>query len=84
VAAHPLLGLLDWQARELAFGVGLGGPHLRDFRPIARGIVATMRANDAGLVEVNPLAIIRESGPEGYVSPLPAWDAQGDPPTTLR
>jgi succinyl-CoA synthetase beta subunit len=76
VAAHPLLGLLDWQARELAFAVGLGGPHLRDFVRIARGIVATMRANDADLVEVNPLAIIRESGPEGYVERLACLDAK--------
>src|SRR5450759_2608752 len=67
VEAHPLLGLLDWQARELAFAVGLAGPHLRDFVKIARGLVATMRANDADLVEVNPLAIIRESGPQGPV-----------------
>ena len=59
VAAHPLLGLLDWQARELAFAVGLAGPNLRDFVKIARGIVSTMRAYDADLVEVNPLAIIR-------------------------
>ena len=32
VSAHPHLGLLDWQARELAFAIGLGGPHLRGVR----------------------------------------------------
>jgi succinyl-CoA synthetase beta subunit len=76
VSAHPLLGLLDYQARELAFGVGLAGPHLRDFVKIARGLVATMKANDADLVEVNPLAIIRESGPEGHVERLTCLDAK--------
>src|SRR5664280_3779191 len=76
VAAHPLLGLLDWQARELAFAVGLAGPHLRDFVKISRGIVATMRAYAADLVEVNPLAIIRESGPEGHVERLACLDAK--------
>ena len=65
LAAHPHLGLLEWQARQLAFAVGLGGPHLRDFVKIARGLVATMLANDADLVEVNPLAIVREAGPDG-------------------
>jgi len=35
-----------------------------------------MRANDADLVEVNPLAIIRESGPEGYVERLACLDAK--------
>ncbi len=76
VAAHPLLGLLDYQARELAFAVGLGGQHLRDFVKIARGLVATMKVNDADLVEVNPLAIIRESGPEGHVERLACLDAK--------
>ena len=68
VAAHPHLGLLDWQARQLAYAVGLGGPHLRDFVAIARGLVATMVASDADLVEVNPLAIVRETAGDG--SPL--------------
>ncbi len=76
VAAHPLLGLLDYQARQLAFAVGLGGPHLRDFVKIAKGLVATMRANDADLVEVNPLGIVRESGPEGQVERLACLDAK--------
>ena len=61
VEAHPLLGLLDWQARQLAFAIGLGGPHLRDFVAIARGLVQTMLADDADLVEVNPLAIVRRT-----------------------
>jgi succinyl-CoA synthetase beta subunit len=65
VAAHPHLGLLDWQARELAFAIGLGGRFLRDFVALANGLVATMLANDADLVEVNPLAIVREAGPDG-------------------
>jgi succinyl-CoA synthetase beta subunit len=76
VAADPLLGLLDFQARELAFAVGLGGPNLRDFVRIAKGLVATMKANDADLVEVNPLAIVRESGAEGQVERLVCLDAK--------
>jgi succinyl-CoA synthetase beta subunit len=76
VEAHPLLGLLDYQARELAFGVGLGGPTLKDFVRIAKGLVATMRAYDADLVEINPLAIVRERGPEGQVERLACLDAK--------
>ncbi len=75
VSAHPLLGLFDYQARELAFAVGLG-PHLKSFVRIARGLVATMRTNDADLVEVNPLAIVRETGPEGPVERLVCLDAK--------
>ena len=76
VAADPLLGLHDYQARQLAFGVGLGGPNLRDFVRIAKGLVATMQANDADLVEVNPLAIVRQGGPEDRVERLACLDAK--------
>jgi len=62
--ADPLLGLLDFQARDLAFAMGLGG-HLKAAVGIAKGLVATMKAYDADLVEINPLAIVRETGPAG-------------------
>ncbi len=62
--ADPLLGLLDYQARDLAFAMGLGG-HLKAAVAIAKGLVTTMRAYDADLVEINPLAIVREPGPDG-------------------
>ena len=65
VSAHPLLGHADWQARGLAFAVGLGGPHLRAFVAIAKGLVGTMAAYDADLVEINPLAIVRETDSDG-------------------
>ncbi|MDH5243306.1 MAG: ADP-forming succinate--CoA ligase subunit beta [Chloroflexota bacterium] len=74
--AHPNLGLLDFQARELAFAMGLGG-HLRDAVRIAKGLVATMKAYDADLVEINPLAIVRETGPDGgLVERLVCLDAK--------
>ena len=63
--AHPLLGLLDHQARRMAFELGLGA-HMRDFVAIAKGIFQTMVANDADLVEINPLAIVNT--PDGAAS----------------
>jgi succinyl-CoA synthetase beta subunit len=66
--ADATLGLLDFQARQLAFAIGLGD-HLKAAVAIAKGLVATMRAYDADLVEINPLAIIHEAGA-----------APGDPP----
>jgi succinyl-CoA synthetase beta subunit len=68
VHAHPHLGLLGFQARQLAFGMGLAGPHLKDAVVIAKGLVDVMLANDADLVEVNPLAIVRERGSDGSVT----------------
>jgi succinyl-CoA synthetase beta subunit len=62
--ADPLLGLLPFQARELAFAMGLGA-HLKAAVAIAQGLVTTMRHYDADLVEINPLAIILESEPGG-------------------
>jgi succinyl-CoA synthetase beta subunit len=63
VHAHAHLGLLDYQARQLAFALGLGG-HLRDFVAIAQGLYRTMVANDADLVEINPLAIVLDHLPD--------------------
>jgi succinyl-CoA synthetase beta subunit len=54
VYVDPRLGLLDYQARELAFGMKLG-EHLRDFTRIARGLVQVLVDHDASLVEINPL-----------------------------
>ncbi|MDQ3553903.1 MAG: succinate--CoA ligase subunit beta, partial [Chloroflexota bacterium] len=74
--AHPHLGLQDFQARELCFAMGLGA-HLKDFVRIAKGLYATMVTNDADLVEINPLAVVRESGPDGApVERLQALDAK--------
>jgi succinyl-CoA synthetase beta subunit len=64
VHAHPHLGLLDYQARQLAFAMGLGGQHLRAFVAIATGLHRTMLANDADLVEINPLAVVLEHLPD--------------------
>jgi succinyl-CoA synthetase beta subunit len=63
IHAHPHLGLLDYQARWLGFQMGLGA-HMRDFVAICRGLYRTMIENDADLVEINPLAIVRDHVPD--------------------
>ena len=62
--AHPHLGLLDWQARQLAFQLGLGD-HLKAAVAIAKGLHKVMIDNDADLVEINPLAVVRSVGADG-------------------
>jgi succinyl-CoA synthetase beta subunit len=64
VHAHPHLGLADWQARRMAFDLGLGA-HVKEAVNIAKRLVRTMLAYDADLVEINPLAIVRERGADG-------------------
>jgi succinyl-CoA synthetase beta subunit len=75
IAAHPHLGLLDYQARRMAFALGLGD-HIKGATAIARGLVSVMLANDADLVEVNPLALVREHGAEGARVVLQCLDAK--------
>jgi succinyl-CoA synthetase beta subunit len=65
VSADPLLGLLAFQARALGLAIGLRDPLLNPFVTIALGLFATMKANDADLVEVNPLAIVAETSSDG-------------------
>ncbi len=64
VHAHPHLGLADWQARRMAFDLGLGA-HVKEAVSIAKGLVRTMLAYDADLVEINPLAIVQARGADG-------------------
>jgi succinyl-CoA synthetase beta subunit len=64
VHAHPQLGLAAWQARGLALSLGLDD-HLREAVAIAQGLVRVMHDNDADLVEINPLALVRERDADG-------------------
>ena len=74
--ADPLLGLPDYAARELAFKIGFGA-HWKAGAAIAKGLLRTMLANDADLVEINPLAVIREHGAQGVpVERLVCLDAK--------
>ncbi|NNJ09323.1 ADP-forming succinate--CoA ligase subunit beta [Chloroflexales bacterium ZM16-3] len=62
VAAHPQLGLLDYQARELAFAIGLkDGKQARQFAQIASALYRVFVETDASLAEINPL-VIRDDG----------------------
>ncbi len=65
VTADPEMGLLAFQARSLGLAIGLRDPLLNQFVAIAQGLYATMKANDADLVEVNPLAVVPATGKDG-------------------
>jgi len=59
VAAHPMLGLLDYQARELAFGIGIrDGKQARQFAQIAAALYRIYVETDASLAEINPLVVL--------------------------
>jgi len=58
VQANPFLGLADYQARELAFALGIERTRVRDFVGIAKALYAAMIASDGSLFEINPLAVL--------------------------
>ncbi|HEY0735510.1 MAG TPA: ADP-forming succinate--CoA ligase subunit beta [Herpetosiphonaceae bacterium] len=58
LAADPMIGLQEFQARELAFDIGLtDSKQARQFANIALGIYKIFVETDASLVEINPLVI---------------------------
>jgi succinyl-CoA synthetase beta subunit len=58
--AHPALGLADFQARRLAFGLGLSGDQLKQGVPLLRNLFALYLAKDCSLVEINPLVVTKD------------------------
>ncbi len=76
VHAHPHLGLLDYQARQLVLRMGVGREHLRTAASIAVGVYRALVSNDADLVEVNPLALVRTAGDGSGALSLQCLDAK--------
>jgi succinyl-CoA synthetase beta subunit len=50
-------GLLPFQARNVMFGLGLGGAAMKQGAAMLSNLYALFRRHDAELVEVNPLAV---------------------------
>lgn len=57
INADPQLGFHDYQAKELAFALGLPNDKINGFAKIAQQLYAAFMQEDATLVEVNPLII---------------------------
>jgi len=57
---HPMLGMLPYQCRELAFGLGLEGQQIKQFTKIAMGIGKMFTDKDLALLEINPLVITND------------------------
>ena len=57
VHIDPLLGLKDYQARDIAVGIDLPKEHWKLFGQIANGLWRAYQECDATLAEINPLVI---------------------------
>jgi succinyl-CoA synthetase beta subunit len=55
--AHPALGLADFQARRLAFGLGLAGDQFKQGVGLIKSLFALYLAKDCSLAEINPLVV---------------------------
>ena len=59
VNIHPAADLQPYQARQIAFGLGLKGAQIAEFQSIAAALYRLYVEKDASLVEVNPLIVTK-------------------------
>ena len=59
VAIAPDAGLQDFQARQLAFGLGLDKKQMRQFGDLVKKLYRLFDECDASLVEINPLIVTK-------------------------
>jgi succinyl-CoA synthetase beta subunit len=57
---HPALGLADFQARRLAFGLGLSGEPFKQGTALIRNLFRLYLAKDCSLAEINPLVVTKD------------------------
>jgi succinyl-CoA synthetase beta subunit len=53
----PLNGLVDFQARNLAFKLDLSGDQIGAFTKLLKGLYRLFKENDLALLEINPLVV---------------------------
>ena len=59
-AIDPVVGLAGYQARDLAFGLGLSAAAVNSFVKFATAMVRAYESTDASIVEINPLVLTKQ------------------------
>lgn len=57
----PNIGLRTFQARRLAFGLGLSGEAFKNFIPFITALYKAYEQSDASLIEINPMALLNDN-----------------------
>ncbi len=57
IHVEPAVGLRDFQAREMAFALGMDAAHISQAVKLIKGCYRAMRDLDANMLEINPLVI---------------------------
>ena len=60
----PAVGIMPYQARNVAAGLNLRGELLSQGAKLIAGVYKTWWESDASMVEINPLALMEENGKE--------------------
>lgn len=60
VTVDPMVGLMPYQGRELAFALGLQGDQIKQFVNLIVGLGKMFQACDFSLLEINPLVITKQ------------------------
>jgi len=60
VHIDPLLGLREYQARDVAIAIDLPRDYWKEFLKLATGLWEAYKATDATLAEINPLVITKD------------------------
>jgi succinyl-CoA synthetase beta subunit len=60
VTLDPMTGLQPFQARELAFGLGLDKEQMKQFAVLLSGLAKMFVEKDLSLVEINPLVVTQQ------------------------
>lgn len=68
----PALGLMPYQARNLARALGLNGKLISEAAKLFMGVYNTWWESDAALLEINPLALIIGKNGEEHVAAIDA------------
>ncbi|PYR27380.1 MAG: ADP-forming succinate--CoA ligase subunit beta [Acidobacteria bacterium] len=61
VQIQPGVGLMPFEARQIGFAIGLDGPQVDKFVPLAAALYKAFIESDASMVEINPLIVTQAS-----------------------
>lgn len=61
VSVDPVVGLMPYQCREVAFALGLTGGAFKQLATIMQGLYQLVIAKDVDLIEINPLVLTEQN-----------------------
>lgn len=60
IPIDPLLGVMPFQCRDVAFALGLSGDQIKQFTKLLTGLGKMFVEKDLALLEINPLVVTKE------------------------